>query len=71
MIGDEPTVPADVVIAGTVGAVVSSVITTAGEDAADVFIPSDAVAVNELSPSDSGTSKSCQSPAPSTSAVVP
>ena len=44
-----------------IGAIVSSVITV-GVDGNDVLIPSNAVAVNELSPSDSGTEVNCQTP---------
>ena len=51
---DKETVSDGVVIAGTGGVSVSSVMSTAG-DAPDVFGPSDAVALNEFSPSVSVT----------------
>ena len=51
---DVLTVAGEVVISGTAGAMVSSVMST-GDDASDVFGPSDAVAVNEFSPSVSVT----------------
>ena len=64
VVGVRFVVPEAVVIVGMLGAIVSRVIIVAPE-AADVLIPSDAVAVNELAPSASTTFVNCQSPEPS------
>ena len=52
-------VSGEVVIVGMLGEIVSRIMTV-GAEAVDVLTPSDAVAVNELSPSNSTTVVNCQ-----------
>ena len=61
--GEDVTVPVEFVITGAAGAVVSSVMTTGGDDAGDLlFAASVAVAVKELAPSASATLENVNAP---------